>query len=280
MKSTSSHFLRRLSQLPFIRLFMAQPARPTIPFLFPIITTTMDTVPWATSLLELDHATDACYIDQIEYGKCKGEKHHEFLLIHIVHLGTGARAKVRIDRAAKRTESEISSSNGSRHSSEICSSTALAYDKAVIVGDGRGAVDITRKMEPFDLLSKVTYPTRQPTLTDLSTLLIVVHEHAPNYDVVDHQCYWFAHTVWQVLCGPAYGAVEVPGARWERRGKYGPFRVGKDSLEVIKTEHQTLLQREEMRVRARAEAAKARDDAVSVVPCPVSKEMTSLVLDT
>jgi hypothetical protein len=52
---------------------------------------------------------------------------------------------------------------------------------------------VTERFKPFKLLRSLNFQDqRGPTVSQFAVLLDVVSAHAPNYELYESQCYWFA----------------------------------------------------------------------------------------
>jgi hypothetical protein len=220
-------------------------------FLFPHSHITLQAESWASLMKAIDHDKDACFVNSIEYCKRQDGKKHEFLVTEIVHQPTGLRNTVIVDRAP-----QASSDNDSvTHASHKISSQVAAHDQ-VRIGGSEELYDITHGFQPFEILSTRTF-TSPPSLLELAVLVVVVHEHAPLYDIIQHQCYWYSDTVWRVLGNDKYGPCTKESKAWCTRGKYGAISVGRDSHQTIAAEFVEAL------VEARGEALSRKEDAAA-----------------
>jgi hypothetical protein len=126
-----------------------------------------------------------------------GEK-HEFLVTEIIHQPTGLTNTVIVHRRAPQASSDDDSVTHTSH--KISSKVA---HNLVRIGGIKELHDITRDFRPFKILSTRTF-TSPPSLLEFAILIVVVHEHAPRYDIIQHQSCWYSDTIWQVLGNNKY----------------------------------------------------------------------------
>jgi hypothetical protein len=253
------HVWLHLSRIPLLALFMAQ-RKPDIPFLFPDGLTRMDVLPWAQAMTILDHHEDPCYVEKIEYCKCQNGKQHEFLLVAISHGTTGRITEIVVDRSPK--PPPTTGNQSSSRTAQMSSSSIPANDQVVIKGSTDQS-QLTSPFIPFDTIATLTFGVR-PALLDFATALVVIHQHASTYNPVDHQCYWFANTIWGVFSKAKYGPQIREGDRWDRRGMYSSISIGKDSQIAIEDNLQNALLRVQQEANIRRGLTLARENAVCV----------------
>ncbi|KAF8557870.1 hypothetical protein OG21DRAFT_134867 [Imleria badia] len=179
--------------------FMSQPHPAYIPGLFTGSEYRVETRAWHDILRE---NASSCKLMRLEFCKTRGEKLHEFLILYFSHpTHTVARAVVVVDRAVK-----------DRSQSSVLVSPCAPYQKAVealdrvhVLGQGdKLDAYLSKTYEQYDKLCILTYtlpdsePTPQPpSAIHLSTLLLVVTNHQPNYNLYEYNCYWYANTIFE-----------------------------------------------------------------------------------
>ena len=248
-----------LSSFPFLRFFMSFSNVSHLHFLFPFHSQSLQAETWAITIKAIDHDKDVCYINRVEYYKCINRKKHEFLVAHIYHQPSGHTAKVLVDRSPEGVSLD---GNPAEHASRKASSKVGAHDQIRILGT-QATKKLTDDFEPFKILSTLTF-TKPPSLLEFALLLVVVHRHAPLYDVVDHQCYWYSDTVWRALGNAKYGPIKAESKHWSTRGKYGLISVGSDSLEAIEREHGEVMEAAQREAQTRKKKAEVCDSMVIV----------------
>lgn len=248
---------RLVSTFPFLRFYMSFSNISHLKFLFPNHSQSLEADSWATTIKTIDHDKDVCYVSRIEYYKCIKGKEHEFLVASINHTPSGHTATVLMDRSP-----ECVSTNGNQveHASRKASSKVPAHDQIRVQGT-KAVNDVTHDFKPIILLATLTF-TRPPSLLEFGLLLDVVHNHAPQYDVVYHQCYWYCDTTFRTLQNMKYEPNKVETKHWSKRGKYGPVWVGQDSLEAIEQEHAQAIDEALKEAQVRKEEAQAHDKMV------------------
>jgi hypothetical protein len=240
--------------------FLMAHTRPNIPFLFPDFESKMDVMSWNAIMLDIDHTENACHLREVQYFKCREDKQHEFLVIEIEHDKTKLVARVLVDRAP---ENPSGNEPSSKRPSQMVSSLIPAHDMIRIQGSRSSS--LTRDFIPCDRLATLSFGQR-PTLLHLTAVLGVVHQHAPYYDLYNHQCYWFADTIWGILSSTCYQPILKPETKWTKRGKYSLAPVGKDSLGEIEQEYQDALAKAVSEVQSRLDKVDVRDKQVCHAP--------------
>ncbi|KAI9574368.1 hypothetical protein HD554DRAFT_2011044 [Boletus coccyginus] len=193
------------SQLPnihhhliaFFRQFMSQPPPTDVHGLFishPGFV--LDTCGWHQMLRD---SANSCRLERMEFCKRKNGKLHEFLILYFSHhTHASARAVVIVDRAAK---------DPSRSSAIVAPSlpsqkTTPALDTVHVVGQNVNFdAYLSNTFGEYDTLCILEYPKsfipQPPSAIQLSILLLVVTKHQPDYNLYEHNCYWFADMVFE-----------------------------------------------------------------------------------
>jgi hypothetical protein len=195
------------SQLPnihhylisFFRQFMLQPPPTDVQGLFISYHYELDTSAWHHSVLH--DSASSCKLERIEFCKTKTRKLHEFLILYFSHhTHTSARAAVVVDRAPKNP------SQSSAIASPSFSRATPARDRVYVVGQN-DSLDACLSSEygEYHKLCILEYPhsnlnssmPQPPSAIQLSNLLLVVTGHQPDYNLYEHNCYWFADMVFE-----------------------------------------------------------------------------------
>ena len=250
-----------VSKFPFLRLLMSSPKTDRVAhldFLFPHSHSSLQAESWAKTVKAIDHDKDMCFVNSISYCKRQERKKHEFLVAEILHQRTGLKNQVIVDRSPQ-PSSDGDRDSAARASSKISSQVA-AHDQIRISGCEELRA-ITHDFQPFIILATRTF-TSPPSLLEFAVLVVVVHEHAPVYDVIQHQCYWYSDTVWRALGNDRYGPQTKESKDWINRGKYGAISVGRDSLSGIEQEFVEALNAAQREALSRKEEAEAQKQKV------------------
>jgi hypothetical protein len=199
-----------MSQLPnihhhlitFFRQFMLQPPPTDVQGLFISFRGyEVDTCGWHVMLRDSYSASSQCKLERMEFCKTKNGKLHEFLILHFSHYThTSARAAVVVDRAMKHR------SQASAIVSPSLPTATPARDRVYVVGQN-DSLDawLSNEYGEYHTLCVLEYPRsdlnssmpQPPSAIQLSTLLLIITEHQPNYNLYEHNCYWFADMVFE-----------------------------------------------------------------------------------
>ena len=151
----------------------------------------------------LRDSASLCKLERMVFCKKNNGKRHEFLVLYFSHhTHTSAHAAVVVDRAAK----DPSQSSAIVSPGLPSQKATPAHDRVHVVGQNVSidtylsntygeyhrlcVLEYTRS----DLNSSMPQP---PTAIQLSNLLLVVTEHQPDYNLYEHNCYWFADMVFE-----------------------------------------------------------------------------------
>lgn len=168
---------------------------------------------WTTSIQSTSEGS-RCYLDRVEHWKCKTDMEHEYLLVYIRDQ-SGYTGVMAMDRNASEDEQFSSltlspsldgslAANGHSNSK----STTPAFDRVEISHDG--SIDcIVERRGMSVLLTTLIFPKVAPTIHQLSVLLQIVHEECPHYAPLQHQCYWFARSIFVTLA-ELFDGIENP----------------------------------------------------------------------
>jgi hypothetical protein len=209
----------------------------------------------------IDQTEHACHLRMVQYFKCRDDKKHEFLIVEIEHDKTKSLTHVLVDRAPKNPSGN---ETPSKRTAQMVSSSIPAEDSIRIQGS-QSQSPLAHEFTPYELLATLKFGQRPPLL-HFTTLLDVVHTHAPSYDLYHHQCYWFAHTIWQMLSSNEYQPTLTMEANWKARGTYKDVSVGSDSLLEIQREYQDALAKLRSEMRDKKAKADERDKQVCHEP--------------
>ncbi|EGO26731.1 hypothetical protein SERLADRAFT_464109 [Serpula lacrymans var. lacrymans S7.9] len=203
---------------------------------------------WERQLCLDDRSTN-CYIDHIVFCKCKDDKKHEFLLISVCYPDPNitAKALVVVDRSpsAPSPNSSVHTPLGSAIVSPSVSDTP-AHDRIVITKED-DKTELTKPYKPYRELCTLTFsescPSNitgnylSPSVRQLCILLKVINKHAPLYNLYEHQCYWFANTVFDTL-KKLFPNAEEKCSSHDMRGNYHGLKFDhRNSIETISEEY-------------------------------------------
>jgi len=163
----------------------------------------VDTHGWHVMLRDSYSAGSQCKLQRVEFCKTRNGKLHEFLILYFSHYThASARAAVVVDRIVQ----HHSQSSAIVSPSLPAIGATPARDRVHVVGQNDSlntwlsneygaycrlcVLDYHRS----DLNSSIPQP---PSAVQLSTLLLVITEHQPDYNLYEHNCYWFADMVFE-----------------------------------------------------------------------------------
>ncbi|KAG2115623.1 hypothetical protein DEU56DRAFT_895932 [Suillus clintonianus] len=219
---------------------------------------------WQIIILNND-ISSRCQLDRMVYCKCTGDKEHEFLLLHFRHpIQQHAVSILVIDRVPLRTD-HTQNNNGSskqlRQSSSIVSPPVYpssTYD-SVFTTPSKGAIQsyLHNTYGPYKKLIDLEFSaSARPSAIQVTMLLSALNKHSPLYDLYQHQCYWYAHTVWEALKKLFPDWRET--TRCQGRSRYLGLKIEKaHSVEVVCEQYHILWARI---VNAPEERRKAKED--------------------
>lgn len=185
----------------FFHQFMSQPPPTDVPGLFIRYRGYgLDTCGWHNMLR---NSAGSCKLEYMEFCKAKKGKLHEFLVLHFSHHAhTSARAAVVVDRAMI----DPSQSSAIVSPSLPPQRATPAHDSVHVVGQnaslnaylsdtygGYHKLCVLKYSQP-NPNSSIPQP---PSAIQLSTLLLIITEHHPDYNLYEHNCYWFADMVFE-----------------------------------------------------------------------------------
>ncbi|KAG2123309.1 hypothetical protein BD769DRAFT_915502 [Suillus cothurnatus] len=209
-----------------------------VPGLFAPGETRLDVAEWKRVLLG-SNLPPWCALEQLSFCKATKSKQHEFIVLHFRHCDPSVTATARliVDRAPNTSQRNNSYF---KHSSSIASSSALhtsALDSILITSN---TVHLETRLckiyGSYKELCTLTFPATSksacPSATQISVLLSVISQHAPDYQLCKFQCYWFANTIWETIKRLFPGYIE---ATWKRgRSHYLGVEVDTaDSVDVV-----------------------------------------------
>ncbi|KAA1468937.1 hypothetical protein DENSPDRAFT_834437 [Dentipellis sp. KUC8613] len=174
---------------------------------------------WASRVQRDGRVSHKYTLHRVVHMKAQTDMEHEFLLIHAVSP-SGNTVVLGVDRNASGDEpTPASSRSPSRLDVNLkpgCPNPhpdkQSAFDWVEVSSNGT-TEHITSKHGPSIVLSTLTFPddanvALSPTLTHLSVLLQVVRREFPDYALLEHQCYWFARTIFLALLRLFHGVEE------------------------------------------------------------------------
>jgi hypothetical protein len=176
-----------------------------VPGLFALGETRIDVALWKRVLLG-SNLPPWCALEQLSFCKATKNKQHEFIVLHFRHWDPSVTATARliVDRGPNTSQKNNSYF---KHSSSIASSSALhtsALDSILITSN---TVHLETRLckiyGSYKELCTLTFPATSksacPSATQISVLLSVISQHAPDYQLCKFQCYWFASTIWETI---------------------------------------------------------------------------------
>ncbi|KAG1717787.1 hypothetical protein EDB19DRAFT_1921998 [Suillus lakei] len=145
-----------------------------------------------------------CSLRRIKFCKCSNGARHEFLILYFGHWmdGSSAEAVVCVDRTFKLcTRDDNSSKQFPGLVSPSSSEPSPALDSVSMVGSPHDAESrLIQNHGPYKRLCTLQFsPSSAPSALEVSTVLFLVHQQAPVYDLIDSQCFWFSDSVWRSL---------------------------------------------------------------------------------
>ncbi|KAG2064124.1 hypothetical protein BDR04DRAFT_1110556, partial [Suillus decipiens] len=173
---------------------------------------------WRT-VISNNELSKQCQLEKVIYCKCIEGKEHEFLLFHFRHpTQENAEAVLVSDRIPEdRDTNNNTDNNNNNNNRNSGSSSSRRMQSSCIVSPSVGVTPacdsvfttpnsiarvpthLTKIYGKFNQLTELQFTSARPSAEQLSMLLCVMHRHSPAYDLYEHQCYWYAHTIWKVL---------------------------------------------------------------------------------
>ncbi|KIK32361.1 hypothetical protein CY34DRAFT_814339 [Suillus luteus UH-Slu-Lm8-n1] len=215
-----------------------------VPGLFTQGETRLDIAAWRRMLLDSDFPPQ-CVLEQLKFCKAAKRKQHEFIVLYFRHWDASvpATAVVVVDRAPNTFSNDDGYSTPITHSSGVTSPSALqtpALDSVFTTPNIGAAIQkyLRTRYGRYEELCTLKFSTTsaRPSATQISVLLFVISQHAPNYHLYQFQCYWFASTIWEAIKRLFPGYLE---AAWQSgRSRCHGFKVDKaDSVDVVCKEY-------------------------------------------
>ncbi|KAG2124808.1 hypothetical protein DEU56DRAFT_826620 [Suillus clintonianus] len=209
-----------------------------VPGLFGLVESRTDLAAWQILLMST-HLSLQCRLKRATYCKCNRYKQHEFLLLHFRHWNSeSAVATVVIERVPKQDPGDNSSSK-LIHTSNLISPSAsetIAHDVVCTFSQGSTFLRyFADAYTPFTQLHTLDFPPLAcPSAAQISILLSVVNEQAPNYHLHQNQRYWFSFTVWETLKKLFPDSIEMHNTPIDQRSHYCGLAIQKaDSVEAV-----------------------------------------------
>ncbi|KAG2336294.1 hypothetical protein BDR05DRAFT_971147 [Suillus weaverae] len=173
-----------------------------------------------------------CALRRIEFCKCSNGVRHEFLVLYFGHWidGSSAEAVVCVDRTVKlRTQDENSAKQFPGLVSSRSSEPSQALDSIAMIGSPHDAESrLIQSQGPYKRLCTLRFPpSSAPSALEVSTILLLVHQQAPSYDLIESHCFWFSDSVWRSLKKLFPGNEELCTLNDHNlRGRFVGFTVG------------------------------------------------------
>ena len=141
----------------------------------------------------------------VTYAKCKGgRKEHEFLIIRIRHVNedhTSCDNYLVVERGADlRIEGQSSGTDDVAQGSKILSSQSVPAKDQVTISKDRKYHTIVERQGSYRILAEMHFDNPAAfKIAQLAVLFQVVNRHAPEYHIIQHQCFWFAYSIWAII---------------------------------------------------------------------------------
>ncbi|TFY68281.1 hypothetical protein EVG20_g3615 [Dentipellis fragilis] len=170
---------------------------------------------WASRVQREGRVSHEYTLDRVVHMKSQVDMEHEYLLVH-ARSPSGNTIVLGVDRNASGDEPTASSRSLDVNLKPGCPNPhpdkQSAFDWVEVSPNGT-TEHVTSKHGSSFILSTLTFPdtpnaTPSPTLTHLSVLLQVVRREFPDYALLEHQCYWFARTIFLALLMLFHGVEE------------------------------------------------------------------------
>jgi hypothetical protein len=258
--------LRAIKQ--FARLFMSDEP-PRIHCLFPRTTNNLNALDWCNGILGRDFPiTSLSSLDQLHHCKATKPPAHEFLLVYFTINVNGLLYKIGmiVDRCPAKeidklpndtsapsfivspspTPSPSPSPSIERLQASLgkAGKSVAATDRVMIPRFGRQdelKALATETFGTYDTLNSLFIDNDHASMSasQFATLVEIVHNLAPVYDLRKHQCYWFAFIIFLVVRDKT-GGRESNGHKIELRGTwwyFTPEHSACDDEKVAKDEY-------------------------------------------
>jgi hypothetical protein len=206
---------------------------------------------WATLALIPGQRRDTAknmFVVSITHYKCHTEEQHEKLLLILKTPRDGASPSkmtyVVTDRGpnthdvdSQRCQASsmlLSSASPSLRVISPLSPDVRANDQIFIPGTGAPSLKRYKRQlsQRYNALCTMTLTTAM-SLAQLAVLLQAVNLHSVYYNPLKYQCYWYAYTIWEVLC-MEFGGIVAENRLQDKQGKYMGFNIAcEDSVEAI-----------------------------------------------
>ncbi|KAJ8593125.1 hypothetical protein M405DRAFT_811557, partial [Rhizopogon salebrosus TDB-379] len=199
---------------------------------------------WARAMQSYDDAAQ-CFVERVVHCKCEEDKQHEFLSFEISSPTGSYRATVFVDRRVDVTQgvkqkTAVMSPSPSQTISN--SGIPLANDLVWLAAKGGDSeTSLNNQFGSYLALRTLSFPhdNNRPSAQHLATLLQTASMHERHYKLYAHQCYWFAHTVFESLKKLHPTSLLSHGHHHMKRSQYrGSNFPTADSVDEVCTEFQ------------------------------------------
>lgn len=186
-------------------LIVMTPPVPRIPQLFisPVVPVFgwFEVHRWARAMQSCDDAAQ-CFVKRVVHCKCKEDHRHEFLRFEIsspegFHTAiVFADRRVDVSQGVNQTETALSPSLSPPASEKNLLDVAWIATKGC-----RSETALNDYFRNYIELRSLTFPHHdsRPSAQYLSALLQTTSMHEKYHELDEHQCHWFAHTVFESL---------------------------------------------------------------------------------
>ena len=231
---------------------MAQPHPLDLPYIFPDRDHTHSPDLWLLGLKSMDGRAEKGYIHKISYFKDRKPSFHEFILVEIMHPCSVQSSLAITERTPKESDHYTSK----QALSPSISGRVPAHDTVRLPAGPH----ISKRSSPNKLAELTFEPDKLPLLK-LAILLTVVSQYAPNYDVWDYQCYWYADTIYQsikTLFEPANEHIEPALSKHRRKYLLG-LPLPKGSVGPILEEYNMAMEKYETEKTTKEKARRDKE---------------------
>jgi hypothetical protein len=195
---------------------------------------------WARTMQSCNDAAQ-CFVERVVHCKCEDDKRHEFLRFEISSPTGSHTAIVFADRRVEvsqgiRQMATVLSPSPSPSASE----NLLATDVVWVATKGcPSETSLNNQFCSHLELRTLTFPhrTSRPSAQYLGALLQTTSVCEIYYDIYAHQCYWFAHTVFESLRTLHPSSLLSNGRDHKKSSQYRGSNIPKaDSVDTVCSE--------------------------------------------
>ena len=159
---------------------------------------------WISAIQTRHHNECVTIIEKVEHYKSIDQPEHEFLAMHI--QGSTRKTVLVVERSVLPLNDQRSSavlSYASAISSPSSALTSVHANNVISISSSDASqplLTITQGHKPYNLLRTLHFPSgNHPSDFHVAALLQLMKQHSPSYDIIRHQCFWYAGTIFEVL---------------------------------------------------------------------------------